>query len=147
MVYVIMNHENVTAMALRQIMNCTWTVQVPKNMSFKVITRAHCFNDYAHLAYVRFEHSVCCESLMITKKIEKVHLRVRMRILPTHQIKYLMWFEGRVYPNKLLKIYIYIYILYIYIYIYFYFCYEWLNTNIKCGFSSSSRVRIFLRIT
>ena len=49
---------------------------VPKCMSYHksivVITgRAHCFHDcihiyiyYAHLAFVRFEHSVCCGSLM-----------------------------------------------------------------------------------
>ena len=58
--------------------SCTWASvhHVPKCMSchkaIVVITRrAHCFHDYiyiyyAHLASVRFEHSVCRGSLMTT---------------------------------------------------------------------------------
>ena len=72
-------HHNGSLWQLMHLGTCTSVHHVPKCMSchkaIVVITgRAHCFHDciyiyYAHLASVRFEHSVCRGSLMTTYNI------------------------------------------------------------------------------
>ena len=81
---------------------------------FVMITRVLCFHDYIYihmpifLAYERFEHSdMCVVDHLWSQKIksEEVHQGARVYIVPTHQVKYSMWLEGRVQLNELFKIY------------------------------------------
>ena len=88
--------------------SCTWAHDVhyvPKCMScHKVIVvingRAHCFHDniyYAHLASVRFEHSVCCGSLMTTydHTHKHKHTHTHTHTTHTHTHIYIYIYVGR----------------------------------------------------
>ena len=97
---------------------------MPKCIGFHkatvVITgRAHCFHDniyYAHLASVRFEHSLCRRSLMATYILYHIYIYLYY----IYYIKYIILYM--IYIICIMCIYI----IYMYICIYIY-----IHTNVK----------------
>ena len=114
------NHENKVPSQLSPQWLCSNSCTSAHDVRLHIYMFSWLHVYYAHLAFVRFEHSVCCGSLMTTYIYIYIYIYILIHI-------YLLYIY--------IYILIHIYLLYIYIYIYIYIytgCTRKNSTKIKC---------------